>query len=125
MATILIIDDEPLLLKNLATLLEFEHYDVLTTLDGRTALEILQRSPVQMILCDMLMHPMNGLDILHAVRQNPRTAHIPFVFVTGMKWNLSEDDGAGIAGYLIKPFTRSSLMETVNRHLGRYRGKLQ
>ena len=117
MTTILVIDDEPVLLQNVAIILEFEAYNVMTSLDGESALQILQMQPIHLILCDMLMVPMNGLEMLQAVRQNPKTCHIPFVFVTGIKWNSAAVEVAGVSGYLIKPFTRIKLLDIIHQQL--------
>jgi CheY-like chemotaxis protein len=117
MATILVIDDEQLILNNLIMLLEFEHFNVLTSLDGKGALNILQSEPVNLILCDMLMVPMDGLEILHAVRQNPNSVDIPFVFLTGMRWTAAEAKSMGISGYLVKPYTRIGLLDMVHQQL--------
>jgi CheY-like chemotaxis protein len=116
-ATILVIDDEPMILKNMEMILEFEGFHVFTSLEGKTAMEILRSQPVNLILCDMLMVPMNGFEILQAVQQNPRTQRIPFIFVTGVKWNQAEAPVTGGSGYLIKPFTRVGLLDVVQQHL--------
>jgi CheY-like chemotaxis protein len=117
MATILIIDDEPILLKNLKMMLEFEDFDVVMSSNGDDALRILQEQKVDLILCDMLMHPLNGFEILQAVQSRPETAQIPFVFVTGVQWNPAEVEVSGASGYLIKPFTRTSLLDTIRAFL--------
>jgi CheY-like chemotaxis protein len=117
MTTILVIDDEPILLKNIAMMLEFENFDVLTTIDGKTALDILQQHPVNLILCDLLMHPVDGLEIFNSTRQNPKTKRIPFVFITGVKWSSPETEIPDTAGYLIKPFSRNGLLDMVNQQL--------
>jgi diguanylate cyclase len=117
MATILIIDDEMILLKNLKMMLEFEDFEVLISTDGEDAIRILQENSVDLILCDMLMYPLNGFQILQAVQNRPETAHIPFIFVTGVKWNPAEAEVTGVSGYLIKPFTRTSLLETIRTFL--------
>jgi CheY-like chemotaxis protein len=117
MTTILVIDDEPLLLKNLEMILEFENFQVVTAIEGKSALEILRIQPVNLILCDMLMVPMNGFEILQAVRQNPKSRQIPFVFVTGVRWNSAEVQAPGVSGYLSKPFTRIGLLDIIQQQL--------
>lgn len=116
MATILIIDDEPLILNNLAQLLEFEGHTVLASLDGEDALQTAFEHPVDLILCDMLMHTISGFQILQAVRQNPKTACLPFVFVTAVKWDEEVETGAN--AYIYKPFTNDELLEVVHQQLG-------
>jgi CheY-like chemotaxis protein len=117
MTTILVIDDEPIILNNLTMLLEFEHFNVLTSLNGKDALNILQDEPVNLILCDMLMFPMDGFEILQAIRQNPNSVDIPFVFLTGIRWTASEAKGMGVSGYLSKPYTRNGLLDIIQQQL--------
>lgn len=117
MTTILVIDDEPILLKNIALMLEFENFDVLTTLDGQTALDILQNQTIDLIMCDLMMHPLNGLEIFETIRQNPKTMNIPFVFITGMQRVNPKAEIPLKAGYLSKPFSRVGLLDMVKRQL--------
>ena len=119
MSTILIIDDEPILLNNLKMMLEFEDFEVILSTDGAEALAMLQERPVDLILCDMLMNPMNGFEILYAIQQNPQSAQTPFIFVTGVQWNPAEAEVLGVAGYLIKPFTRVALLDIIHQHIAR------
>jgi CheY-like chemotaxis protein len=116
MATILIIDDEAILLKNLKMMLEFEDYEVITSTDGAEAIAILEERAVDLILCDMLMNPMNGFEILQAIQQIPQAAQTPFIFVTGVKWNPEEAAVIGVSDYLIKPFTREALLDMIQVH---------
>jgi CheY-like chemotaxis protein len=116
-ATILIIDDEPDYLNNLVQLLEFEDFRVIASVNGHEAIDSLQARSVDLILCDMLMQPMNGFEILHALRQNPQTACIPFIFVTGVQWKPSQAAVIGVADYLIKPFPTDKFLAVVRAHL--------
>ena len=116
MATILIIDDEPLLLSNLAQLLEYEGFTVIVSLDGADALQTAFERPIDLILCDMLMNTLSGFQILQAIREKPQTAHLPFVFVTAVKWDPEVETGA--TGYIFKPFTNDELLEVVHQQLG-------
>jgi CheY-like chemotaxis protein len=119
MATILIIDDEPLILQNMAELLELEGFTVLTSLDGQNALQTLSEQPIDLVLCDMLMQTINGFQILQAVRQNPRTEHLPFVFVTAVKWDPEVETGAN--AYVYKPYTQAELLQVVREQLDNVR----
>ncbi len=116
MATIMIIDDEPILLSNIAQLLEYEGFTVLVSVDGEDVLETIFERPIDLVLCDMLMHTISGFQILQAVREKPETAHLPFVFVTAVKWDPEVETGA--TGYLFKPFTNDELLEVVHQQLG-------
>jgi CheY-like chemotaxis protein len=118
MPTILIIDDDPVFLSNLAQLLEFEDFRVIASVNGHDAIASLQVRSVDLILCDMLMQPMNGFEILQAIHQNLKTAQVPFVFITGVQWNSADVDVTGVADYLIKPFTTDKLLEVIRSQLG-------
>lgn len=115
MATILVIDDDPNFLSNIALLLEFEGFTVIVSLNGAEALESIRQRPVDLILCDMLMSPMSGFEILQALQQNPETASIPFIFTTGVHWEGVEIMGA--TGYLQKPFSNDALLELIREQL--------
>jgi CheY-like chemotaxis protein len=118
MPTILIIDDEPEFLSNLAQLLEFEDFRVIAAVNGHDAIASLQVRSVDLILCDMLMQPMNGFEILQAIHQNPKIAQVPFVFITGVQWNPADAEVIGVTGYLIKPFTTDKFLELIRTQLG-------
>jgi CheY-like chemotaxis protein len=118
MATILVIDDEPEFLHNVAELLELEDFDVVVSVDGAEALESIRERPVDLILCDMLMRPMDGMKILRAVRENSSTTDTPFVFITGLKPDQIQGGVAEASGFLIKPFTNETLLTLVSEQLG-------
>jgi CheY-like chemotaxis protein len=115
MPTILIIDDEPNFLANLATMLEFEDFTVIVSMNGPEAIQALQERSVDLILCDMLMQPMNGFEILQAIRQIPHVEHTPFVFVTGVYWDGLEI--MSVSGYIQKPFTNDVLLDIIRAQL--------
>jgi CheY-like chemotaxis protein len=118
MPTILIIDDDPAFLSNLAMLLEFEGHTVLASLDGAEAVQSASERPVDLILCDMMMEPMNGFQILQALRAQAATAATPFVFVTGVSWNTEDAEIPDASGYLQKPFSNDQLLEMIREQLG-------
>jgi two-component system, OmpR family, response regulator MprA len=68
-ATILVVDDEPLLRSSLSRALTDEGYTVLTAADGLEALLLLQRSPVDLRVCDVVMPLVNGLDLVDELRE--------------------------------------------------------
>lgn len=82
-ARILIVDDEPLILRSVARLLREQH-DVETAEDGLVALQkIIEEGPFDLILCDLMMPSMTGMDLFEEVRRrSPETADA-FVFLTG------------------------------------------
>src|SRR5690242_19020462 len=93
-ATILVIDDDPSIVHLLKEDLEVQGYRVLEGYDGHTALEIASSARPQLIIMDMNMPGISGLAALGVLRQNPLTATIPVLFLTG------DDAGALPAGVL-------------------------
>jgi two-component system, cell cycle response regulator len=80
--TVLLVDDSPVTLRVHADLLGRAGFDVRGACDGGDALDMLRVAPVDIIVSDVDMAPMNGLALLRAVRDDPATAELPFVFVS-------------------------------------------
>lgn len=78
---LLIIDDEPLLLKNLKINLEDYADTIFTASNGIEALEVFKRESVHCIICDINMPQMNGVEVIKRVRE--MGSHVPFIFYTG------------------------------------------
>lgn len=88
--------------------------------DGSTALQMMRESPIDVILSDWNMIPMTGYQLLLAVRDDPATAHLPFIMITGEQSaeHVARARSAGVNGYLIKPFGKSSLVKQLCRVTG-------
>ena len=80
---ILLVDDEPVLLKSLRPFLEDAGHQVLTATEAGSAFEILESDRPDAIVCDVGLPGMDGLEFYAKVRQNPRWQGIPFIFLTG------------------------------------------
>ena len=81
---VLVIEDHPDLAAATADLLETEGLDVRTALSGHEALEIAPTFQPQLVLCDMNLPDMSGLDVFREVRSNPSAEGTYFVILTGM-----------------------------------------
>lgn len=118
-ATILIIEDENHLRRDICELLGFSGYQTLEAGDGLRGLQLATELMPNLILCDITMPGMDGLQVLAKLRANPQTAHIPFVFLTAR----AEEDlretlrRAGANDYLAKPFTLEQLHEVIEGNL--------
>jgi two-component system, cell cycle response regulator len=80
--TVLLVDDSPVTLRVHADLLCRAGFEVRGARDGADALDMLRAAPVDVIVSDVDMAPMNGLALLRAVRDDPATSDLPFVFVS-------------------------------------------
>lgn len=105
LASILVVDDEPLNLQVLAQGLSDEH-QVLMACGGKQALEIALGQRPDLILLDIDMPDMSGYDVCRALKNNPKTRHIPLIFITGHDSDEDELKGLqmGAADYFTKPF---------------------
>jgi CheY-like chemotaxis protein len=120
MANILLVDDDPVLLKLYSTRLAADGHQVQTAIHGQAALELLAQFSPQVIILDLLMPRLNGYKFLEAIAQNPRfqqTVRIVFSSVA------SGDQAArlkalGVSQFLNKSETTpTQLVEVINRYL--------
>ena len=120
MANVLVVDDENDILEMTSIMLTSAGYDVLTASDGETALDIVQNSPIDLIILDAVMPGMHGLDVCRTLKRDPRTRVIPVIIFsalgTGVDMMLDDRDKAD--AYISKPFTRKVLLEKVSQELG-------
>ena len=114
-ARILVVDDIPANVKLLEARLMAEYFDVLTAADGMTALAICDQTPVDLILLDIMMPGIDGFEVCHRLKHNPRTAHIPVVMVTALDQPADRVRGlkAGADDFLTKPVNDLQLMTRV------------
>ncbi len=84
--------------------------------DGRSALELLRVNDYGLVLCDWNMPGMSGLDLLRAVRREPRFSALPFVMITAeaKRVNIVEAVQAGVTSYVVKPFKAATLVQKLN-----------
>ena len=79
---LLLVEDDPDILKLLETTLTFSGYRVITARNGREGLETVQREHPAIVIADIMMPELDGFGLVHRLRLNPRTRDIPVVFIT-------------------------------------------
>ncbi|MCL2182616.1 MAG: response regulator [Chitinispirillia bacterium] len=96
-----------------------EQYDVLTLSSGELLLGMLEKNVPDLILLDIEMPGMNGYDVMARLKEDPRTANIPVIFLTAMNDGGSELKGLsqGAVDYITKPFSEPLLLKRVEMHL--------
>lgn len=82
MKTILVVDDEPTILESMELVLEIEQYTVVTASNGKEALERIAESRPDLVLSDVMMPVMDGLELLRAIKTDPALAGIPVVIMS-------------------------------------------
>lgn len=111
---VLVIDDDSRMLKTIKRDLE-GMYDVATAISGKVALKFLETKTTDLILLDYEMPQQNGPEVLELLRQNPKTAKIPVIFLTGVNDRAKIQNALSLKpqGYLLKPIDRSKLYDAI------------
>lgn len=113
--TILLVDDDPSIRLMLGKVLGSEGYAVLTAPDGQSALELVSKATVDLVLLDLNMPIKNGWDTFERLSaENPMLA---VIVITARPNQLFTALGAGVGGLLEKPLDFPTLLETVKRVL--------
>jgi CheY-like chemotaxis protein len=118
--TILIVEDNPLNLELVTDLLTAEGYATRQALNGEEGVRLARQDPPSLILMDLRMPGMDGYAALRALREDPRTAHIPTVALTAQAMNGDREAvmAAGFNGYISKPIDTRTFSRTVASLLG-------
>lgn len=113
--TILVVDDEPSMRTALSEVLQRTGHPVLTSRDGQEALEVLERQMIWLVVTDIRMPRLGGLDLLREVKRRNFTALL--VLVTGYATldSAIEAIPLGASDYLLKPFDREAVEALVRR----------
>lgn len=120
-ARILVVEDQPAMQRSMRMGLEMSGYEVVTAADGQEALAVLEHEPIDLILADVAMPRMNGYQLYEELRQRPRWALIPFIFVSAraLDSDIRYGKALGADDYLVKPFQLEDLLAIVAGRLRR------
>lgn len=116
---ILAVDDDPRIRELMKELLTHRGYEVLTAADGPEALDRLATQTVDLVLLDLIMPRMDGYEVYHLLKENPRTRDIPVIIVTGLGERKDRQLGLDTStyNYLTKPFQVEDLATKVREVL--------
>lgn len=119
MSIILVIDDEPEMLQGLVTLLELKEHTVLSALNGVTGLALIQERQPDLIISDMKMPRMNGLEFLKSIRENSDWVSIPFILLSAFA---TEEDAEyaltiGAQEILRKPIRVEEFYQVISKYV--------
>ncbi len=118
---IVVVEDEPDILEVLSYNLKREGFEVATSLDGAKGLDLIQQKMPDLVLLDLMLPGMDGLDICRHLKSNSRTQHIPIIMVTakGEESDVVLGLGIGADDYVAKPFSPKELVSRIKAVLRR------
>jgi signal transduction histidine kinase/CheY-like chemotaxis protein len=116
---ILVVEDNPVNARLIMTLLEQAGYEAITVENGREALEAVHQRQFSLVLMDIQMPEMDGLEATRRLRSDPQTQSLPVIAVTAHALIGDRDRclAAGMNDYLTKPVDREKLISTISRYL--------
>ena len=110
---ILVVDDEPYIVDLLVLALEDEGYHVAHAYDGEQAWRLVHQQPPDLIISDISMPRLNGLDLLDRLREQGRLARIPVILMSAVRRKVDRPDIA----FVPKPFDLGGLLDLVETKL--------
>ena len=110
---VLLVDDDPLLLEVLTTVLGLEEFEVLAASDGDTALALAAKEDVDLVVCDVRMPGTDGIEVCRRIKDDASTEDLPVILLTARDTPEGREAGqaAGCDAYVTKPFSPLELLE--------------
>ncbi len=120
---ILIVDDSATMRKIILRTIRQSGYEVDNVLEagnGKEALEVLKNNQVDLVMTDINMPEMNGLELIEALKSNPETKKIPVIVISteGAEDIVGRAQVLGVKGFIRKPFTPQKIGEALKKVLG-------
>jgi CheY-like chemotaxis protein len=119
---ILVIEDQTDVRENIAELLDLSNYSIKTAVNGKEGIKSALESPPDLVLCDIMMPEMDGYEVLYLLSKNPKTASVPFIFLTAKaeRSDFRKIMNMGADDYITKPFEEMELLGAIERRLKKY-----
>lgn len=110
---VLVVDDEPYILRSLTFVLRKEGFDVKEAHSGKEALEVFRKEAPDLVFLDVMMPEMNGFDVCREIKSDPAGQRVRIVMLTARGQDTDRQRGlsAGADEYLTKPFSPSRVVE--------------
>ncbi|MBB5350882.1 CheY-like chemotaxis protein [Haloferula luteola] len=118
MAFLVVAEDAPHMLRLLEMTLRRQGHQWTSFGDGNSALESIRNHHPDAAILDVIMPGMDGLEVLKALKADPKTADIPVIILTarGHTFTREQAEQSGAAAFLTKPFSPTELLDTISRH---------
>ncbi len=120
---VLVVDDDPVILELLRINFEIEGFEVFSASDGQEGLERARADRPDVVLSDIMMPRLDGLQLLARLRDDPTTAGVPVVLLSAKAQNAEVQRGLALGAddYVTKPFDPLELIDRVNAVLANSR----
>lgn len=117
---ILVVDDEPFILKSLTFVLKKEGFHVDSATNGLEALEVIRKEKPDLVFLDIMMPKMNGLEVCQWIRQDPQLRDIHVIILTAKGQEADREKGLQIGAdeYMTKPFSPSMVVKRIREIFG-------
>lgn len=118
---VLIVDDERDIADSIAEYLQLTGYITTVCYNGADALQMLEDFNANIIICDIAMPGLNGLELLNIIRSKQSLSHIPFIFLTAKttKEDMRQGMISGADDYVLKPFKLNEVKDAIVSRLSR------
>ena len=117
MAKLLVVDDDAAIADSLRALLESKGYEALSASDGQAAADLAAREMPDVVLLDLMLPKLPGLEVCRRLKADPRTKGIKIILMTGMGWTAETETASGPDDWVVKPFSTESLLEKIEKAL--------
>lgn len=117
--TILVVEDDTLIRKDIALMLQLNDFNIIEAANGRIALNYIKEEVPDLIICDVLMHEMNGYELLEELQKHQEYSSIPFLFLSALAFKPEMRKGMklGADDYITKPFDFEELLMVISTRL--------
>ena len=119
MNKILLIEDNLEMRENTTEILELANYDVISCENGKQGVDLAKKELPDLIICDVMMPELDGYGVLYLLSKDPKTAVIPFIFLTAKseKGDFRKGMQLGADDYLTKPYEEMDLLNAIESRL--------
>ena len=118
MANILICDDDKEIVEAISIYLSQEGYQIFKAYNGREAIEVLQKEDIQLLLIDIMMPEMDGIQALKEIKKIDGGAKVIMCSAMGQQAMVIESIQAGAKDFIVKPFQAERVIEAVKKVVG-------
>ncbi|MBF0224863.1 MAG: response regulator [Desulfobacterales bacterium] len=117
---IMTVDDSKSIRQMVSFTLKQEGYTVVEAIDGKDALEQINKTPVNMVITDLNMPKMDGIELIKSLRSEPKFKFMPIIMLTTESQASKKQEGkaAGATGWIVKPFKPEQLLAVIKKVLG-------